>query len=145
MKVNSDIEAAVLATLKASWDAYRRRDVDEVLSYYTSDVDLVAVGTGAEERFVGPDSLRAGLVHDFSQEHEAVLKIAWASVSGVGDVAWVAADCVAEVAAGGRIISVPCRLTAVLERKGDKWLIMQTHFSLPAGGAAATQSLSQGG
>ena len=144
MKANPEVEAAVLATLAASWDAYRRRDLDEVLSYYSSDADLVAVGTGAEERFVGPDSLKAGLVHDFSQEHEAALKISWASVSGTGNVAWVAADCIAEVAAGPRTISVPCRLTAVLEQKGDKWLIMQTHFSLPAGGAAATQKLNQG-
>ena len=137
MKVDPDVEAAVLATIKASWDAYRRRAVDEVLSYYTSDADLVAVGTGGEERFVGPDSLKAGLVHDFSQGHDADLTIAWASVSGTGNVAWVAADCIAEVTAGIRKVTVPCRLTAVLEQKGGKWLIMQTHFSLPTGGQAA--------
>jgi ketosteroid isomerase-like protein len=136
MKASPEVEAVVLATLKDSWDAYRRQEADEVLSFYTTDDDLVAIGTGADERFTGPDSLKAGLVRDFSQGHEAALIFTWTSVSHAGNVAWVAADCVANVNLGCQTAKVPGRLTAVMEQRGDRWYIMQTHFSLPGGGPA---------
>lgn len=137
MKATPEVEAAVLATLRSSWGAYQARDVEGVLSHYTTDGDLVAIGTGTDERFIGPDSLREGLIRDFSQGQEASLKIMGASVSMAGNVAWVAADCVAEVMMRCRTVSVAGRLTAVLELRGDLWYIMQTHFSLPAGGQGA--------
>ena len=136
MKASPEIEAAVLTTITDSWDAYRLRDVEGVLSFYSADPDLVAVGTGHDERFVGREALRAGLVNDFSQGNEAALRITWASVSGVGNVAWVTADCVVDATVSGRTVSVLGRLTAVLEKREEKWFIMQTHFSLPAGGFA---------
>ena len=146
MKASPEVEAAVLATIRDSWDAYRRQEVDEVLSFYTTDDDLVAIGTGADERFTGFGALKAGLVRDFSQGHEATLIITWSSVSQAGNVAWVAADCVAEVNLGCQTAKVPGRLTAVLEQREDKWYIMQTHFSLPGGGpvAAASQPCAKG-
>ncbi len=140
MKASPEVEKAVLATLIESWDAYRRREVDQVLSCYTSDPDLVAIGTGSDERFQGPESLRAGLLHDFSQGHETALKITWSSVSAAGNVAWVAADCIAEVEMECRTVRVAGRLSAVLEQRGENWYIMQTHFSLPAGSAHASQN-----
>lgn len=133
MKASPEVEAAVLSTIKDSWEAYRLRDVEGVLSFYSSDPDLVAVGTGLDERFVGPEGLKAGLINDFSHGNEAALRIMWSSVSEAGNVAWVAADCVADVMVSCRMVSVVGRLTAVLEKRGEKWYIMQTHFSLPSG------------
>lgn len=135
MKASPEVEQAVLTTLTESWDAYRRQEADEVISFYTDDEDLVAIGTGRDERFLGRESLRQGLVKDFSQGHEAKLVITWASVSQAGQVAWVAAECVAEVNLGCQTARVPGRLTAVFEQRGGRWCIMQTHFSLPGAGA----------
>ncbi len=140
MKADSGIEAEVLAVLKASWAAYMERDIEKVLSYYTSDPDLVAIGTGADEKYLGQESLKAGLLRDFSQAQGSMLTIAWSSVSAAGNVAWLAADCVAEVLVNFRAISIPGRLTAVFERRDDRWCIMQTHFSLAAGGQPQGQS-----
>lgn len=39
-----------------------------------------------------------------------------------------------EVKAEGQEMTLPGRLTAVLEQRGDQWLIVQSHFSLPAPG-----------
>ena len=137
MKASPEVESAVIAALNESWDAYRRKDLEGVLSYYTTDPDLVAIGTGGDERFTGSESLKAGLAHDFAQGHEATLKLTWTSVSCAGNVAWVAADCIAEVMVNCRTVPVAGRITAVLEQRGEKWYIMQTHFSLPAGGQAS--------
>jgi ketosteroid isomerase-like protein len=140
MKASPEVETAVLSTIRDSWDAYRLQDVERVLSFYASDPDLVAVGTGLDERFVGPESLKAGLVNDFSQGNEAMIRFTWTSVSEAANVAWVAADCVADVIVGCQTASVAARLTAVLEKRGEKWYIMQTHFSLPAGSAKGSCS-----
>jgi ketosteroid isomerase-like protein len=145
MKASPEIEAAVLATLKDSWDAYRRQEVDEVLSFYTTDDDLVAMGTGSDERFTGQDSMKAGLVRDFSQGHETALILTWTSVSHAGHVAWVAAECILQINLGCQTANVRGRLTAVMEQRGEKWYIMQTHFSVPEGTpVAAGQSCEKG-
>jgi len=49
-------------------------------------------------------------------------------------VAWVAADVMLRVKTSGREISEPLRLTVVLEQRGDSWLVVQWHDSLPAAG-----------
>ena len=38
--------------------------------------------------------------------------------------------------ADGQAMSLPARLTAVFEKRGDRWLIVQSHFSFPAAGQA---------
>jgi hypothetical protein len=35
---------------------------------------------------------------------------------------------------GGQQLTFPGRLTAVLEKRGDRYLIVQSHFSFPAAG-----------
>jgi ketosteroid isomerase-like protein len=45
-------------------------------------------------------------------------------------VAWVAADGQGQV--GSQEISFPLRMTAVLEQRDGKWLIAQSHISVPS-------------
>ena len=40
----------------------------------------------------------------------------------------------AEGEAGGEAIRFPLRMTAVLERRGGRWLMVQGHVSVPAAG-----------
>jgi len=44
----------------------------------------------------------------------------------------VAADSVFHLEGGGQRVDLPARLTAVLEKRDDEWLIVQAHFSFPA-------------
>jgi ketosteroid isomerase-like protein len=47
-------------------------------------------------------------------------------------VAWAAADATFSVEMGGQQMAFPVRFTGVLEKRSDKWLVVQAHFSLPA-------------
>jgi ketosteroid isomerase-like protein len=47
-------------------------------------------------------------------------------------VAWVAGQATVQARVGGQDLALAGRFTAVLEHRGDKWLLMQTHFSVPA-------------
>jgi ketosteroid isomerase-like protein len=51
-------------------------------------------------------------------------------------VAWLAAEGMGQAQAGGQEMSFPLRMTAVLEQRGDKWLLTQAHVSVPAAAQA---------
>jgi ketosteroid isomerase-like protein len=65
-------------------------------------------------------------------------------VSAAGNVAWAAADAVFKATVAGQELSLPARVTAVLEKRGDQWLVVQSHFSLPAPGEEGESFPSSG-
>jgi ketosteroid isomerase-like protein len=93
-------------------------------------------GTGADEKRIGLAEIKAQAERDWSQTEAANITFDWTSVSAAGNVAWVAADATFKIRAGGQDMAFPARLTAVLEKRGEQWLFVQSHFSFPAGGQA---------
>jgi ketosteroid isomerase-like protein len=53
-------------------------------------------------------------------------------VSEAGSVAWVAGRASVQARVEGQDLILAGRFTAVLEHRDDRWLLVQTHFSLPA-------------
>ncbi len=81
---------------------------------------------------------------NLEQAREAVAlarEIGWHSVSASGPVAWIAAEGMGQGRAGGQAFEFPFRLTAVFEQRGDQWLLVQSHFSLPAPGQEVGNSV----
>jgi uncharacterized protein (TIGR02246 family) len=134
MKADPKTEAAVMNVVRQWFEAFAKRDIDAVLAFVAPDPDMVAIGTGGDEKCIGPTELKAVAERAFAQSEDASCKIGWHSVSVAGSVAWVAADIIFQVKTGGREVSLPLRETAVLERRGSRWLIVQSHDSLPAAG-----------
>ena len=79
-------------------------------------------------------TIRGLLERDFAQFEGASLKIGSAAVSAAGSVAWVVADLTLQANTRGREIHLQARFTAVLERRGEEWFVVQGHASLPAVG-----------
>jgi ketosteroid isomerase-like protein len=140
VKADAQTEAAVLATLEQFKQAYEHRDVDRLLAVFAPDADVVLFGTGADEKRVGLAEIRAQAERDWAQSETFSVEWGWTSVSAAGAVAWVAADAVGHITAGGQEVHLPLRLTAVLEHRGASWLWVQTHASLPAPGQAEGES-----
>jgi ketosteroid isomerase-like protein len=132
MRANAETEAAVMDTLKRFNEAYQRKDVDSLLAMLAPDPDGVFIGTGADERRIGLDEAGAQIERDFAQSDVIFWELGWHSVSAAGPVAWLAADVIIHVKIDEREIGMPIRLTAVLEKRGDKWLFVQLHNSVPA-------------
>jgi hypothetical protein len=84
--------------------------------------------------------IRAELERAFAQSEQSLIKIGWYSVSAAGSVAWVAADAVIQAKVRGQEISFPVRLTNVLEQRGGRWFIVQSHASVPAAGQKEGES-----
>ena len=132
MQADARIQTAVMAVLNTMAECYARRDLEGLLATCAPDPDHVMYGTQADEKRMGLSGIKAQAERDWSQSNAASIEYGWTSISAAGNVAWTAADVAFKLEAGGQKMTLPGRLTAVLERRGDKWLIVQSHFSLPA-------------
>ena len=133
-------QAAVQATLQQWKDAYTQRDLDRALAVIAPDDDVVGIGTGPDEWRVGPEEFRAQIERDFAQSEALSLNYEPLVVSEAGPVAWVAGRATVQARIDGQDLTLTGRFTAVLEQRGDRWLLMQTHFSLPAAEQAEGRS-----
>ena len=140
MKADPKTEAAVMTVMNQSIEAFAKRDLDALLALYAPDPDLVVIGTGGDEKRVGLAEVKALFERDFAQFENAFLRFGWHTVSAAGSVAWVSADLILRANTGGREIKLQVRLTNVLERQGDRWIIVQEHASLPATGQKAGEA-----
>ena len=132
MKADAATEKAVLAAMQEFLDAYRRRDADYLMTLAAPDADVILIGTGADERRVGPAEIRALAERDWSQSESAMFDLTWNSVSAAGPVAWVASEGVVRASSGGQEVILPIRMTTVFEQRNGKWLLVQAHGSFPA-------------
>ena len=132
MKASPPTQAAVQATLQQWKDAYSQRDLGGALAVIAPDDDVVGIGTGPDEWRVGPEEFKAQLERDFAQSEALWIDYQPLVVSEAGSVAWVAGRATVQARVDGQDLTLTGRFTAVLEQRGDRWLLMQTHFSLPA-------------
>lgn len=140
MKADAKTTEEVMATVKRFTDAYQARNLQGVLDCLVPDADLVLYGTGADEKRIGPAQARAQVERDWAQSDSIALSFGWSSVSAAGPVAWAAMDGSFTVRAGGSEMTVPARVSLVLENRTGRWLIAHMHFSTPAAGQAEGQS-----
>jgi ketosteroid isomerase-like protein len=140
MKASPRTQAAVQATLQQWKDAYSQQDLDAALAVVAPDDDVVGIGTGPDEWRVGPEEFKAQLERDFAQAEALSVDYEPLVVSEAGPVAWVAGRASVQARVGGQDVAMTGRFTAVLEQREGRWLLMQTHFSLPAAEQAEGRS-----
>jgi ketosteroid isomerase-like protein len=134
MKANAKTEAAVLGVLDRFMETYQKRDIDGLMALFAPDDDQIMFGTGIDEKRIGRDQIRFQAERDWSQTEALAFNLNWRQISAAGPVAWVAAEGLGQGQVGGQEFQFPMRMTAVLEQRGDKWLLVQGHVSLPAPG-----------
>lgn len=140
MKADARTEADVQAALKRMMDAYASRDLSGVLDCFASDADVVLIGTGADEKCVGPEQIRRQVERDWTQSESAAMAFSWTSISAAGATAWAAVDGSFRFRAGGQEGALPARGTFVLEKRDGKWLIVHMHVSTPNAAQQAGKS-----
>lgn len=140
MKADLITENAVKAVLNKVAEGYAKRDMALLLSAIAPDPDVVMYGTGADEKRLGLAGIRAQVERDWSQAEATNVIYGWTSISAAGSVAWAASDASFRLKAGGQEMNLPVRVTFVVEKRGEEWLIVQAHFSFPAAGQAEGES-----
>jgi ketosteroid isomerase-like protein len=143
MKADSKTQNEVISTLKKMFDAYQKRNLTGMLSVMASDPDVMVIGSGADERSIGPNAFGKSAKRDWAQSEAASITLGETSVSALGAIAWFAADITFRFAITGKESKLSGRLTGVLEKRMGKWLVMQLHFSTPSAQQAQGQSWPQ--
>src|ERR1700686_2982574 len=94
-------------------DAYHAQDLATLLCFYAPDADVVVIGSTKDEKCMGLTEIREAYERDFGQSNPVLLEFTWISVSNMGPICWVAAECLAHASSEEEAISLPARLTAV--------------------------------
>ncbi len=131
MTASPKVKKAVLLVLKQYWKAYEEQDARAILDLTVPDEDAVFIGTGKDEIVYGPKGLRKALKRDFSQTQSTRVTMKNVLVSSAGDAAWLYGECRMKAVTPAETMVLGGRFTAVFEKRGEKWLIAQSHFSVP--------------
>ena len=98
------------------------------------------IGTGNDEVRKGISEIKSQLSRDFAQVDEISCAFSNLMVSNLETIAWVSGNLKVDVVISGKKESYHGRLTMVMENRGGKFLIHQSHFSLPYPTQASGQS-----
>ena len=131
MTASPKVKKEVLSVLKQYWKAYEEQDVNDILGITVPDEDAVFLGAGADEIVFGPKELRKALKRDFSQSLSTKVTMKNVCVFSAGDAAWLYGECRMKAVTPEETMVLGGRFTAVFEKRGEKWLIAQSHFSVP--------------
>lgn len=131
MKADNVTEKEVMSVLNKFTEYYSKQDTKSLMSLFAPDDDVVVYSTEPGEKRVGSDAVKITLDRDWSENENLSIEFNWTSISAAGSVSWVAADACLKVSVEGKNFIFPSRITSVLEKRGNEWLIVQGHFSFP--------------
>ena len=130
MNTDSQVIAEINAFIEKFIKAYPKKNVDDYLSLFAKDENLVMFGTG--EKWVGYEDYKSAPQKDKDKFEEISITFDWKKINYHGQIAWLAAEVTVNLTIEGQTLSLPARLTGVLKKEGDEWLITQGHISTPA-------------
>ena len=146
----ADVDQATIDAVKQLWveqqKAFDAHDVDGVLATFADGDDIMLMGTGPGEHWVGKDEVRDAFTHFMEQfdAHTMDTKCTDGVGSAQGDVAWFTAVCSFTDSKDGKPRSFLANLSAVVVSQEDGWRFHTMHYSqLTGGDQAVSQATSE--
>jgi ketosteroid isomerase-like protein len=131
MKADGVTEKEVMDVLSKFADCYSKRDIEGLMSLIASDPDIVLFSLDTEGNHIGLDEIKTQFEREWSQFEAASIEFNWTSISAAGAVAWVSANFLYKVTIKGHIVIFTCSVTIILEKRGDRWIMVHGHYSVP--------------
>jgi hypothetical protein len=133
MNADSRTQKEVVATLQQMFDAYKNRDLQDMLAVWGTDSDVTVIGSGEDEINIGVEKFGASSKRDWNQSESAAIRcVGDVLVSMAGAVSWFYADVEFQFTIQGEESKLAGRMTGVMEKRNGKWLLMQMHLSTPS-------------
>ncbi|GAB6055949.1 hypothetical protein JCM15415_12650 [Methanobacterium movens] len=140
MKVDAVTEKEVKEVLNLYAKFYQEKDLDSLLNLCAPDQDLIFIGAGEDEWVQGWDEIKKGFKRDLEQADEIKIDYGSLNISASGPVAWSSSTMHMEVVVDDEKVILKGRLSMILEKREDKWLIVHLHFSIPSSNQKTGQS-----
>lgn len=121
----------ILHLLERLNQGFARHDVQQVLDLFAPGPQIVFIGSEAGETAIGPTQLRTLLEALFARPETYQWRWGQPHLRVTGHLAWLTTEAVLFVE-GPERLQLPYRITLVLQRRANAWLIMHYHGSEPA-------------
>ncbi len=131
MQSDAETKNEIMNVLEKYMGAYAKKNLDSLMDIISKDEDTIFIGTGYDEWAHGPKEIKKGFQRDFSQADSIKIEFHKLPISVAGEVAWTTTKMTMKVLADGDELILDGRLSAVFEKRNDKWVIVQLHYSLP--------------
>ena len=131
MNADEQTTSEVKEVLTHFGESFCRRDMGSLNDLIAPDPDVTFFGTGVDEERVGIAEIKEQIQRDWAQSESASIDWDRLCVSAQGTVAWVAAHVMLKARVSGREMTIPGRITAVMDKRDGRWLIDQLHMSVP--------------
>jgi ketosteroid isomerase-like protein len=132
-KDDPKIVEAVKAVLQKHDKALNDKNLNTLLTTFSTDPKTVMLGTGEGERYVGQQAIKDAYTEILKDYDPGTLvtNCDWKSggVDPAGTTAWVAATCKAEDSLKGVKRSYVLNVSGALEKEGNDWHFVMLHMS----------------
>ena len=131
--------AAVKAVVMASIQGWDRKDAAAILAPSVKDSDAVTFGTDAAEYWIGYDTLKAAVEKQCKamESQKTTVRDLRVKMLAGGKAAVATYLLDAEGKSSGETYAIKgMRVSAVLEKRQGKWLLVSSHGSVPVSGQA---------
>jgi uncharacterized protein (TIGR02246 family) len=129
------LDENTLDAIRAVWESQQKaldsHDIDGIMATYSDQDDIMLLGTGPGEHWVGQDEIKDAYAH-FVESFDArtmQAKCGEGSGSTEGNVFWLSAVCDFTDQKGEEGRHYIINLSAVLVKQGDAWRFHSMHFS----------------
>ncbi len=131
MLAKAEAKWGVLKAVDGLLDAIANGRLQDSLDAFTGDEDAMLIGSEPGEIAIGPEALRAFFAELYARPDRVIFTLPERRVSAIGTVAWLTGEGTYRMSGGGE--DMPYRLTVVLERRREQWLVQLFSGSEPKG------------
>ena len=119
--------------LAAHDKALNDKNLDAIMATFSSDPTTVVLGTGTEERWMGPQEIRAAyteIIKDYDPgTFDAKCDWKTGGSNDSADMAWLAASCDCKDSLKGKARAYKLNVSGTLSKQDNKWRFVSLHMS----------------
>jgi len=141
----AEVDQPTIDAIRALWESQHKaldaHDIDGVLATYADSDDIMLMGTGPGEHWVGTAEVRDAYAHfmESFDSHTMEAKCGEGAGSTRGNVVWLTAVCQFADMQKDQARQYLTNVSAVVLKEGDAWRFHTMHFSHLTGGDEAGQ------
>ena len=132
-KPNPQLVEEVKTTLAKHDKALNDKNLDAVMSTFSTNPQTVLLGTGEGERFVGDQAIKEAYTEIFKDYDPGTLisNCDWKTgeTDAAGTTAWLAATCKLQDSMKGKKRDYVLNVSGALEKQGADWRFVMLHMS----------------
>ena len=124
----------IRAVLTAHDKALNDKNIDAVMATFSNDPTTVVMGTGAEERWMGPPEIRAAYTEMFKDYDPGTMhcdcsQFKTGGSDEAGTMAWLAASCACEDSLQNKKREYKLNVSATVTKQPEGWRFISLHMS----------------